>query len=200
MSRYVLACSIVAALLPATATADMGAPGFHRIPHDIVIEIESDASGYQFWLVSARGLEPLDLVPGRPLVINGEDRTGAYRIAWIVAAPAGLIEKLGEDGFRKAREARWADKPNPLTPDVLESEEMDFLGSVPFYDSRERVIDRYRLEFVPKKELRLVWLEQNAGSKRVKVAWAVVGVLMPIAVLGGFWWVVRRAWRASKKL
>jgi hypothetical protein len=80
---------------------------------------------------------------------------------------------------------------------VLTSEDIDFLGQVPFYDTRERVVDRCRLEFVPGKYVRLVLVEQNVGSGAVKRAWFAAGVLVPAAVLTGGWWVVRRLRRAT---
>lgn len=192
MRRPGFASLVLAVSLPNAALADMGTPGFSRVPHDYVIEVESTFPGYRFWLISPRGLEPLDLAPGRPLIVNGEGRLGSHRNARVIAAPVGLIEGIGEEQFQKLDEKRWSAEADPRLSQVHESGPIDFYGSVPFFDSRERVIDRYRLEFVPGQHVRLVWLEQNAGSRWVKRAWLAAGILVPVAVLWGFWWAVRR--------
>lgn len=188
----VLACLTVSA---GAARADMGTPGVSRVPHDFVIEVESGFPGYRFWLVSPHGIEPLDLARGRPFRIDGEGRTGSHRIAYIVAAPIALVEETGKDKFEAALWPRKFDADGRLPPTVIWSESIDFLGQVPFYDTRERVIDRCRLEFVPGQHVRLVWLEENSGSTAVKRAWLAAGVLVPVAVLSGGWWAVRRVRR-----
>ncbi len=182
------------AALPEAAFADMGIPGQTRIPHDFVFEVEADFPGYQFWLVSPRGTEPLDLAPGRPFRVDGEGRHGSHRVAWVVVTPVGLAEEMGKAEFEKLASM------HKLPSEVFTSESIDFLGSVPFYDTRERVIDRYRLEFVPGQHVRLVWLEQNKGSAWPQFACFGTGVLVPIATVWGGWWAIRRVRRklASK--
>jgi hypothetical protein len=165
-------------LLPQLARADMGPfPGFSRVPRHLDIEIGSEYPGYQFWLVSGRGVEPLELVPGKPYRIDGRDRTGSHRVAWVVAASTDMAEQLQATG-------QWQKAAIGELPGALSSERIDFLASVPFYDSRREVVDTYRLELVPGERVSLVWVGQNAGARRVKVSWALAGAF---AALGLMW-------------
>lgn len=182
-----IACLVA---LPGAAVADMVTPGFSRVPHDYVFEIEGDVTGYRFWLVSDRGVELLDLAPGRSVLVNGEGRHGSHRIAQVVAAPVALVEQVGE---AKLIDAHWK---HELPPGVIRSDSFDFYGSVPFWDSRSRVIDRYRVEFVPGQSLRMVWLERNTGSWWLKGAWIAAGVFTVVAVVWAGRWVTRRIGRA----
>jgi hypothetical protein len=193
MRQLVLTVAL-ALSISGTAFADMGPPpGYSRVPHDFVFEVESEVPGYRFWLVSPRGAEPLDLAPGRPCRVDGEGRTGSHRIAYVVAAPAGLIESLKAT---PAEQEFWSGK---LPQSVLPSDPIDFYARVPFYDSRERVIDRYRVEFAPGQPVRLVWLGRNEGSPWVKRAWAAAGLFASGAVGCGVLW-LRRKWARRKSL
>lgn len=165
------------------ALADAVSPGRSRVPHDLVIEIDSDVPGYHFWLVSRRGAETLDLAPGRPFLVSGGGRNGSHREAYIVAAPAELVEGIGM---------------NELPPGAFRSEQIDFGTSVPFYDSRERVVTRYRLDFVPGQRVELIQTDENTGSKWIKRVWAATGVLVSFAVVGGGLWVGRRMVRTLR--
>jgi hypothetical protein len=156
------------------------------VPHDFVFEIESEAPGYRFWLLSPRGLEPLDLAPGRPVRVDGEGRTGSHRIATVIAAPAGLIESLK---VTPVEQEFWSGK---LPPSVLQSDQIDFYARVPFFDSRERVIDRYRVEFAPGQPIRLVFLGQNESNPWLKRAWVVAGLFAFAAVVCGALWLLRK--------
>ncbi len=164
-------------------------PGFSRVPHDFVFE--TDAPGYRFWLVSRRGLEPLDLVPGHPFRVDGAGRDGSHRPGQVIAAPVGLADRLGEAELTGAVDA------SKRPPGVLVSEPFDFYGSVPFFDSRSRVVDRYRVEVGPENRIRLVRLEHNAGSAWVKVAWAVAGICLVVGTFWAGWWTLRRVWRVA---
>jgi hypothetical protein len=171
-----------------TAVADMGPPpGYSRVPRDLVLEVESEFPGYRFWLVSPRGAEPLDLAPGRPLRVDGGGRDGSHRIAYVIAAPVGLIESLK---VTPAEQDFWSGK---LPPSVLWSEKLDFYARAPFYDSRERVIDRYRVEFAPGQPVRLMWLGQNESSPWVKGAWAAAGLFAFAAVVRAAIWLLRKS-------
>jgi hypothetical protein len=191
MRSQLLLAVTLALSFSATARADMGTPGFSRVPHDFIFEVEAESPGYRFWLVSDRGVEPLDLAPGRPVRVDGAERTGSHRIAYVVAAQIGVIEGMGEEDFRKAFEQ------SHFPPGVNQSGHIDFLGQVPFYDSRERVVDRYRVEFSPGQPVRLVWLEQNEGSARVKAEWAAAGILAAVGFTWAGWWTLRRMWRVA---
>jgi hypothetical protein len=46
MGRHLIASLAAALLLARPAAADMGTPGFARVPHDYVIEVASDFPGY----------------------------------------------------------------------------------------------------------------------------------------------------------
>jgi hypothetical protein len=179
----------VAALLSAAGTtfADMGTPGFSRVPHDFVFEVESEVPGYRFWLVSARGVEPLDLAPGRPVRVDAESRLGSHRVAWLVAAPVGLVEGMGETAFQEAH------GNGKLPPGVSQSEKIDFLGSVPFFDSHERLVDHFRVEFSPGQPIQLVFLGRDAGNRCVRAAWAAAGLFAFAAVVCGVFWLLRKS-------
>jgi hypothetical protein len=58
-----------------------------------------------------------------------------------------------------------------------------FYGAVPFYDSRRRIENRLRLEFVPGERVHLVLLGQNSGSLWVKFSWAVAGLFAAFAIV-----------------
>ncbi|QJW94449.1 hypothetical protein FTUN_1969 [Frigoriglobus tundricola] len=130
--------------------ADGASPDRSPVPHDLVIEIDSDFPAYRFWLVSQRGVEPLDPAPGRPLLVSGDGRNGSHRIANIVAAPAELGDEIGL---------------NHLPSGAVRSAEIDFRKYVPFYDSRERVVVRYRLDFVPGRHVRLIQTDGNRSQE-----------------------------------
>ena len=181
---------VLLASFPGSAFADMSFPGFSRVPHDFVFEVEANSPGYRFWLVSPRGVEPLDLAPGRPFRVDGEGRHGER--PWAPRSSPRPIELVNEMGEAKFAEMVLANK---LTPGVIRSEPIDFHGSVPFYDSRERVIDRYRVEVVPGQRISLVWLGQNAGSGWIKIAWAAAGIFFAGTTVWAGWWVFRRMWR-----
>lgn len=181
--------------LPGVAFADMGTPGFSFVPRDFIFEVEQEYPGYRFWLVSAEGIEPLDFAPGRPFRVDGEVKLQQVgtRPAYVFAAPVGVIEEMGAE---KVHEAWLAGK---LPPRVLQSQWIFFRDSVPFFDTRERVIDRYRVEFEPGKEVRLVLLERNTGNPWVKRAWAAAGILAAASVgLAGLW-VFRKLLRHVRK-
>jgi hypothetical protein len=173
--------------LPAAATADMGPlfPVFSRVPHDFVFEVEADSPGYRFWLMSDRGVEPLNLAPGQPFRVDGSGRERSQMYVWVVAAPVGLVEGVGEAKFAEALTRGQSPQG------VRQSDYLHFYGFVPYWDSRSRVIDRYRVELSP-SAVQLVWLEQNAGSVWVKRMWAVGGILCAVAALWGGWWILRR--------
>jgi hypothetical protein len=177
---------VVVASFPGSALADMGPfPGFSSVPHDFVFEVETDSPDYRCWLVSPRGAELLDLAAGRPVRVDGAGRTGSHRIAYVIAVPLALVEELGEANFAKVA------MRSELPPSVKRSEHVDFYGSVAFFDSRSRVVDRYRVE-ITEAHVRLVWLEQNAGSDWVKAEWAAAGIFLLVAALWIGWWVLRR--------
>jgi hypothetical protein len=179
--------------LPTVATADMGMPGFSRIPHDFVFEIEADHPDYRFWFVSNRGIEPLELAPGRPVRVDGEGLRGGHQSTWVVAAPVGLVEGMGEVKFAEAV------RKGQLPPGVRRSESLHFYEEVPFFDSRSILIDRYRVESWP-GSVRLVWLEREAGSDWIPAIWALVGILCAVAALWGGWWVLRRMRRLVREV
>jgi hypothetical protein len=191
MRSYVTA-GVALLLLPQFARADWVTPGFTVVPHHLIIEVGSDHSGYRFWLISERGPEPLELAPGKPCRIDGRDRTGVYRDASIIAVPTNLAEWVRVNGLWSRRIAS-----EPPTG-VLVSERIDFNASVPFYDSREEVVDTYRLELVPGERVELVWLGQNEGSRRVKAFWAAGGVFAVLGLVGTGYLLLRLAARASR--
>lgn len=151
MRRQMLLTVALTLSATGTASADMGPPpGFSRVPRDLVLEVESEFPGYRFWLVLHSRVEPLDLAPDRSFRVGGEGRGGSHRLAHIVAAPVGMVEGMGEGKFHEAFLA------GKLPPGVFRSDEIiDFSARVPFYDSRERVIDRYGVEFEPGQPVRL---------------------------------------------
>lgn len=132
MRRQMLLTVALTLSVAGTVFADMGPlPGFSRVPRDLVLEVESEFPGYRFWLVSHSRVEPLDL-------------------AHVAAAPVGMVEGMGEGKFHEAFLA------GKLPPGVFRSDEIiDFSARVSFYDSRERVIDRYGVEFEPGQPVRL---------------------------------------------
>jgi hypothetical protein len=81
---------------------------------------------------------------------------------------------------------------NKWAPGVLRSQMIDFRSDVPFYDSRDRVIDRYRLTVDSSDTLQLVWVGQNQGSVWVKAAWAAVGLCLSASIIWLGWRLVRR--------
>jgi hypothetical protein len=189
--RSMLALTL-AISLPGVATADVGVPGFSRVPRDIVFEVKAEAPGYRFWFVSNRGIEPLELVPGRPVRVDGKPLMGNSQGGWIVAAPVGLVEGMGEAEFAKAVR-RWE-----LPPGVSRSELLAFDEEVPFWDPRSIVIDRCRVKLEP-VIVRLVWLDRNA-SGWVRATWAIGGLLFAFATLWGGWWIIRRMRRLVRKV
>jgi len=76
--------------------------------------------------------------------------------------------------------------------DVLRSDSIDFRAYVPFYDSRDRVIDHYRVEVNSGQSLRLVWLGQNEGSRWLKGMWIVAGLSLSASIIAGGFWIVRK--------
>jgi hypothetical protein len=178
--------ALVTVLLPGAAAADMVSPGFSRVPHHLVIEVAGDHPGYQFWLVSPRGAEPLEVAPDRPYRVDGAGRDGSHRIGYVVAVPSDIAWRL------KAAELAEVVASGKLPPGVLRSDPIDFYGAVPFYDSRREVIDTYRLELVPGERVSLVWLGQNAGSRWVKASWASAGVFAALGLVWGGYRLLRR--------
>jgi len=183
--RFGIALILLAA--PAVVRADVVSPGRSRVPCDIIIEVETDYSGYRFWLVSSLGAEPLEIRPDRPCRVTGAGRGGIARLGYVVAAPAERFEELAT-AIRKA----WSE---PLPPGLLRSEAIDFYASVPFYDSRKLVIDTYRLEFVPGQALHLVWRGDNSDP-RSTIAVAIAGICTAIAIA---WLGIRLARRLRGK-
>lgn len=169
---------LVLLALPPLASADVSSPGYSRVPHHFVIEVQSAYPGYRFWLVSRRGAEPLELAPGRPCRIDGADRNGSHRLGRVVAAPAETADRV------TAKELAEAVSSGKRLPGALCAEELDFHGAVPFYDSRDEIIDRYQLELVPGERLRLVLLERSAGARWVKASWLLSGLF---AAVGAVW-------------
>jgi hypothetical protein len=82
---------------------------------------------------------------------------------------------------------------------VTHSERIYFRDSVPFYDTRERVVDRYRVELEPGREVRLVLLERNTGSPWVKGAWAAAGILIAVSIGLASLWVFRKFLRLLQR-
>ena len=159
--------------------ADVVGRGFTRVPRHLIIEAGGDYSAYRFWLVSERGVEPLEISPGKPCRIDGRDREGSYRLAWVVAVP---IDGNGNAQAPPVWDLAWPGPRLTLTRG-LRSEEIDFAGSVPFYDSRREIIDTYRLELLPGEQVRLVWLAQNVGSWWFKASWVFAGVCLTVGWL-----------------
>jgi hypothetical protein len=184
--RSWLAAALATVLIPAVATADVVSPGFSRVPHHLVIEVEGDHPGYQFWLVSPRGAEPLELAPGRPCRVDGTGRDGSHRMGYVVAVPTDTVKRLQAAGLAEAAAS------GKFPPEVLRSEWIDFYGAVPFYDSRREVIDTYRLELTPGERVSLVWLRQNSGHWWVKASWASAGVFAVVGVVWGGYRLLRR--------
>jgi hypothetical protein len=175
---------------------DMGVPGHTRVPRDLVIETDEVYPDHRFFLQSLRGLEPLPLAPGEPYRIDGQGRNGTHRIAYVIAVPRSLVEKEGEGALAAELSPHNAGPGEfKVVPGVLRSEMIDFRADVPFYDSRDRVIDRYRLEMNSAESLRLVWLGQNEGSPWLKGTWIVVGLSMSVSIIWGGWWIIRRVRR-----
>jgi hypothetical protein len=128
-------------------------------------------------LHSPRGLEPLQLAAGTPCHIDGNDRNGSLRVAYVIAVPRALLQQNGERSLpTEFPSHNWG-------PGVLKSHMIDFHSDVPFYDSRDRVIDRYRLTLDSAASLRLVWVGQNQGSVWVKGAWAAVGLSLSVSII-----------------
>ena len=176
--------TLVASLsLASTAFADVASPFSSRVPLDVVFEVDRAYPDYRFWLVSPRGLEPLALSPGDPQIVDGNGRNGS--IARVAAVPRALVEQLGE------KELADALQTEKKIAGVLFSNSVDIAGSVPFYDSRSRVIERYQLEIVSPTELRLVFLGQNDGSRGVKIAWVAAGLCLATGIVWGGWRLLR---------
>ena len=172
-------------LLPATAFADSVSPGFSRVPHDMVIDVAKEYPNYRFWLASFRRIEPLNMVPGQPCRVDGKGRDRFARIAFVIAAPVGNIEHLIETmGAAKLFDELYG---GGLPAGVLRSNQIDLYGAVPFYDNRERVIDRYRLEIDQVNGLSLMWVEQNEGDWQAKLGWAVAGVCVAVSIAWAGW-------------
>lgn len=185
-------------LLPAAARADMGAPGFSPVPRDYVIEVDTDYHNYRFFLLSPRGLEPLALAPGRPCRIDGSGRQGSHRNASILAIPVERAEKFAEEVKSHPEKYGRYSEQNP--PGTLHSETIDFHALIPFYDTRDRIVRRYRLELdPPARSVELVFLGENEGSAWVKVAWAVAGIAAAVGLVGLGLWLLRRIWRAMRR-
>jgi hypothetical protein len=180
--------AVVVVLLTPSAGVAFMPPGYRAVDRDLVIETDRDFPGYRFWLASEKGIEPLEVTPARPCHIDGHGRYGSHRDAFVIAAPVGVVERhvqtLGARGL-------WDEiSGGRVPPGILRSELIDFGNALPFYDSRERVIDRYRLELEPGR-LTLVWLSQNQGDPLVKAAWVATGVIAAAVLVGGVWWVWR---------
>jgi hypothetical protein len=172
----------------------MGVPGFTPVPHDLAIEADESYPDYRFFLQSPRGLEPISLAPGKPHRIDGQGRHGINRIAYVIAVPHSLLEQKGESNLAAELKA------NKSVPGILWSEMIAFRTDVPFFDSRDRVIDRYRVELNAPDNLRLVWLAQNEGSRWVKGAWAAGGICVSGSIIWFGWWAtrrVRRSWSST---
>lgn len=184
--RSCLTAALATALLPCWAVADMVTPGFSSVPRHLVLEAENTPPGYQFWLVSRRGVEPLAIAPGHSCQIDGTGRGGSYRLAYVVAVPNAVAEQLPAAGLAEVVLS------GKLPPGVLRSESIDFSQAVPFYDSRRAVIDTYRLELVPGERVSLVWVGQNAGSVWVKLSWALAGLFAVAGLVWGGYRLFRR--------
>jgi hypothetical protein len=162
---------------PQFVRADVGPPpGFSRVPRHLLIEVDREYSDYRFWLVSVRGSEPLELTPGKPCRIDGQGRTGSHRSAYVVAVRADVAQHWRPPG-------PWEGIPYDPSGRILHSKEIDFDGSVPFYDSRREIIDTYRLELVPDQQVSLVCVGQNEGSRWVKTSWAAAGLFVAAGVV-----------------
>jgi hypothetical protein len=182
--RSYLAVVLVLLAIPQPARADFVTPGFTRVPRHLIVEPAGDYSAYRFWLVSQRGR--VHLAPDKPCRIDGRDRVGGYRDAYIITVPADLAERVPVDGLWEQIIA------GKLPAGVLLSERIDFNATVPFYDSRKEVVDTYRLELIPGERVNLVWLGQNEGAWRLKASWAAGGIFALVGLVWLGYWVLRR--------
>jgi hypothetical protein len=190
--RLYFAAVLVLFTLPQLVRADMVTPGFTRVPRHLIVEAGGDYSAYRFWLISTLGDEPLELVPAKPCRIDGRERTGDRRFAYIIAVPTNLAERWVNGLWRQ----RGTDE---LPPGVLFAERIDFHASVPFYDSRTEVVDTYRLELIPGESVNLVWLGQNEGDQWLKVYWAAGGIFALLGLVALGFWVLRRSTTQPKR-
>jgi len=172
--------SIVAVLLliASSARADAGFDPSRIVdkllPVELIIEVEHDYPDYQFWFLTNSTWENVPLSPGHPY------RTEVHR-AWNQLSPLPVRAA-------KKTEPALAKPPD----DALSSNVPIDIPRVPIYDSRDLIIQRYRLEITPTGELKLVLLETNSGDPWFKARWIGGSVLACIAIVWFGLWILRR--------
>jgi hypothetical protein len=81
-------------------------PGFERRSANLVLETETDLSGYRFLLASFVEAEEVKIAAGTPTLISASERAGASRFARLYAIPAReyqqFAERLTDEELRKA--------------------------------------------------------------------------------------------------
>jgi hypothetical protein len=175
--------SIVAVLLLIAVSA-RGDAGFDPsrfldklVPVEIIVEVDRDYPEYQFWFMTEppnAHWEKVPLAPDHPY------RAELHR-DWNQLSPFQM---------RVAKKTVMAlDKP---PADAINLDLRIDPPRVSFYDSRDRIVKRYRLEITPTGEVKLVLLETNSSDPWFKAGWIAAGVLAGMAVVWFGLWVVRR--------
>jgi hypothetical protein len=170
----------------------MALPWDRRVPCEIQIETDEAFPDFCLFLHSTGSLKPIALAPGQPYRI--ETREALTWAASVVAVPRTLASDNGQNALAAELDS------GKVPPGVLRLESIVFRADLPFYDTRERVIDRYRLESDGSGSLRLVWLGRNEGSRLMKGAWAVAGLLASGSILWLGFWCLHRLFRSRQAL
>jgi hypothetical protein len=78
-----------------------------------------------------------------------------------------------------------------------------FLKEISLHDKRDRVIERYRLEITPEKELQLVLLgtnEDRGNEDKWRWVWAVAGVFLSAFTVWAGWKILLRGQHQTTSL
>ena len=178
------AALLLVLLATAPVRADMVAPGFHTVPHDFVLTLAGEGSSHAFFLTAYDKVEELSLKAGEPFLLHGPDRLGGCRFTTLVAVPKTLLASAD----RHPPSAEWL---RAKREGVVRSPEIDFIGVIPFYDTRERIIETSRVELADDR-IDLTLTDVNAGDPWVRRAWGASGILFAVGVVWLGVWLIRR--------
>jgi hypothetical protein len=173
---------------PVGVRADVGLQISSYVPHDHIIEVAGDVSAYRFFVRDARGdVVPVPLAAGQNYQLTWDGPLPRFAVGRVIVAVPHTSGK--EPAPEEVAEMiRLGSSP----PGVQKLTGFPPAAAVPPYDSRSRVVSRYRLEVAPGGELRLTELGQNRSSPVPLLIWLTAGLAAFALVVWVGWRLVRR--------
>lgn len=190
---------IVAMLAAASASfADVAPdPGYTRVSSNLVLESDTDLSGFRFFLESPAGVEETKVNSGTPTRIDAAGRGGAARYAKLIAVPAvEITQRDAEEIARAIRQKRYPGAKELISHNfqvTIPEREKDTLTD-PVY---RVTVDGGQISATP------VAVERPEGTRLTYSIWQLV---WPVAIAGsllaggvavmGVWLLRRRSEKA----